>query len=38
MGLNTAHKTAYEYAIKNNYNKLITLDADFSHDPAEIPK
>ena len=38
LGLNTAHKIAYEYAIKNNYNKLITLDADFSHDPAEIPK
>ena len=29
---------AYEYALKNNYDKLITLDADFSHDPNEITK
>ena len=37
-GLNTAHQMAYDYAIKNNFKKLITLDADFSHDPKEIPK
>ena len=36
LGLNTAHIIAYEYALKNNYDKLITLDADFSHDPNEI--
>lgn len=38
LGLNTAHILAYDYAIKNNYNNLITMDADFSHDPKEIPK
>ena len=38
LGLNTAHIMAYEYALKNNYDKLITLDADFSHDPKEITK
>ncbi len=38
LGLNTAHITAYEYAIKNKYDKLITLDADLSHDPKEIQK
>ncbi len=38
LGLNTAHILAYDYAKENNYDKLITLDADFSHDPAEIPK
>ena len=38
LGLNTAHIMAYEYALKNDYNKLITLDADFSHDPKEITK
>ena len=32
-GLDTAHKVAYEYASKNNYQYLITLDADLSHDP-----
>ena len=38
LGLNTAHQMAYEYAVNKNYNKLITMDADFSHDPKEIPK
>ncbi len=37
-GLDTAHKIAYEYSIKNNYDFLITLDADMSHDPKVIPK
>ena len=37
-GLDTAHKTAYEYSIKNNYDFLITLDSDMSHDPKMIPK
>jgi len=36
-GLDTAHKLAYRYAIKNRYDYLITMDADLSHDPAEIP-
>ena len=35
-GLDTAHKEAYEYAILNNYDYLITMDADLSHDPNEI--
>ena len=37
LGLNTAHILAYEYALKNKYEKLITLDADMSHEPKEIP-
>jgi len=36
LGLDTAHKTAYDFAIKNNYEYLITMDADFSHDPIEL--
>ena len=36
LGLDTAHKEAYSFAIKNNYDYLITMDADFSHDPNEI--
>ena len=36
-GLDTAHKFAYNYALKNEYNYLITMDADFSHNPSEIP-
>ena len=37
LGLDTAHKFAYQYAIDNGYSKLITMDADLSHDPKEIP-
>ena len=36
-GLDTAHKLAFKYSIENNYEYLITLDADLSHDPNEIP-
>ena len=36
-GLDTAHKFAFKYSIENNYEYLITLDADLSHDPNEIP-
>lgn len=36
LGLDTAHKTAYEYAIQNRYDYLITMDADLSHDPKEL--
>tara|TARA_B100001013_G_scaffold331995_1_gene247947 strand:+ start:265 stop:966 length:702 start_codon:yes stop_codon:yes gene_type:complete len=36
-GLDTAHKMAYEYSRRNNYEFLITLDADLTHDPKKIP-
>ena len=37
-GLDSAHKYAFDYAKKKNYDYLITMDADLSHDPKEIPK
>ena len=37
MGLNTAHVFSYEFALKYQYKNLITMDADLSHDPDEIP-
>jgi dolichol-phosphate mannosyltransferase len=37
-GLNTAHTYGYDFAIKQKYEKFITMDADLSHDPIEIPK
>ncbi len=37
-GLDSAHKFAYNFAKKNGYVKLITMDADLSHDPIEIKK
>jgi dolichol-phosphate mannosyltransferase len=36
LGLDSAHKYAYEFAKNNNYDFLITMDADLSHDPSEI--
>jgi len=38
LGLNSAHIFGYEYALQNKYEKLITMDADLSHDPSEIPQ
>ena len=37
LGLNTAHIFGYEFALKHQYKNLITMDADLSHDPEEIP-
>ena len=37
-GLDTAHKLAFEYSINNNYDFLITIDADLTHDPKKIPE
>ena len=37
-GLDSAHKIAYEYALKENFDYLITMDADFSHDPSVLPE
>ena len=38
LGLGTAHKLSIFYSIRHGYKYLITLDADFSHDPSYIPK
>ena len=38
LGLDTAHKIAYNYANENNFDYLITMDADLSHDPKELPE
>ena len=37
LGLGTAHKLSIFYAIKHDYDYLVTMDADFSHDPSYIP-
>ncbi len=36
LGLDTAHKLAYNYSIKKRYYKFITMDADLSHNPKVI--
>jgi 2-polyprenyl-3-methyl-5-hydroxy-6-metoxy-1,4-benzoquinol methylase len=37
LGIGSAHKYALLYAMRENYRTLITMDADFSHDPKFIP-
>ncbi|HEY1553402.1 MAG TPA: glycosyltransferase [Kofleriaceae bacterium] len=37
-GLGTAHKLAVKYALANHYDALVTMDADFSHDPKYLPE
>ena len=37
MGLGTAYIAGFKYALDNNYDFVFEMDADFSHDPKEIP-
>ena len=37
LGLGTAHKLSIFYAIKFQYDYLLTMDADLSHEPKSIP-
>ncbi len=38
LGLGTAHLLAMIYAIQHGYDALVTMDADLSHDPRDIPR
>jgi dolichol-phosphate mannosyltransferase len=38
MGVGSAHRAAMIYALKNKYEALVTMDADFSHSPGTIPQ
>lgn len=38
LGLGTAHRLALVYALVHDYDVLITMDADFSHHPRDIPE
>jgi len=37
MGLGTAYIEGFKFALKNNYDFIFEMDADYSHDPKEIP-
>jgi len=37
LGLGTAYIAGFKFAIENKYNYVFEMDADFSHDPKEIP-
>jgi len=37
MGLGTAYVEGFRYALRGGYTLVFEMDADFSHDPAEVP-
>lgn len=37
LGLGTAYVTGFKWALKRHYEYIFEMDADLSHDPAEIP-
>jgi dolichol-phosphate mannosyltransferase len=37
LGLGTAYISGFRYALENGYDFIFEMDADFSHDPREIP-
>jgi len=36
-GLGTAYVAGFKYALQNGFDLMIEMDADFSHDPKELP-
>lgn len=38
QGLGTAYIAGFKYALQNKFELIFEMDADFSHDPKEIPK
>jgi dolichol-phosphate mannosyltransferase len=37
-GLGTAYITGFKWALQNQYDYIIEMDADFSHDPHDLPR
>jgi dolichol-phosphate mannosyltransferase len=37
-GLGSAYRRGFQWAVKQGYEAAIEMDADLSHDPADIPK
>ena len=38
LGLGTAYVAGFHFALANGYDRIFEMDADFSHDPAELPR
>ena len=38
LGLGSAYIIGYKYAIEKGYEYIIGMDADYSHDPKDIPR
>ena len=37
MGLGTAYRDGFKWALQHDYEYIFEMDADFSHDPAHLP-
>lgn len=38
LGLGTAYIAGFKWAMQNQYDYIIEMDADFSHDPNDLPR
>lgn len=38
MGLGSAYVTGFKYALANGFDYILEMDADFSHNPNDIPR
>lgn len=38
LGLGTAYLTGFRWALERGYDAICEMDADFSHDPADLPR
>ncbi len=38
QGLGAAYIAGFDYALENNYDRILEMDADFSHDPKYLPE
>lgn len=38
LGLGTAYLTGFRWSIENNYDYIFEMDADFSHNPDDLPR
>jgi dolichol-phosphate mannosyltransferase len=38
LGLGTAYLAGFRYALRHDYDRIVQMDADFSHRPSDIPR
>jgi dolichol-phosphate mannosyltransferase len=38
VGLGSAYRAAFQWALKMGYDAVVEMDADLSHDPADVPR
>ncbi len=38
LGLGTAYREAFRWGIEHGYDFIMSMDSDFSHDPADLPR